>query len=291
MVIISIESSDVCTTLDQIKGYNYSQIVHINRNTPATKITSYKNPPLTKFGWLLVCDVGVSDTVCGLMRCADNNIYLFTVNTVHQKDELVNELNRRCVVINKIVDNRRPQKDVVVDWIISQVNTDKSTAEYIYNRSKGYMKQIVYNVGLLSALNSVRKDDVRKYTKGSDNDSPLVLVNHLAGIERIDKSRAVRIIYKYRYAKDFLFKFLTSTLKEYIDVFDMMYSGELTMENHLEIHSDKNSRISGINKYRLTKILESFSKISLDRLYYMYANIKKLGVNFSIHKLILLTKL
>lgn len=290
MVLIIIENTEgVCSALDKFTDYPKMARGYITRASKKEDLNCFIKPPLIKSGWLLKCSNDLSENMLyALKEMPDNNFYIFTV----QNQTLYNILSARLNAVGiqfKVIDNSKPPMGNVVNWIMSEINTDIKTAEKIYKRSNGYMKQIIYNVGILSTLKEVTSKDVTKYTRVRNSDSVFNLALLMLGESDISKKDAIVVIYNFQYASDYLLKYLTDLFKDYINVFSLISDGILTIDNYMLVKKEKRYNIDKINRYRLIKMIEMYDSISISKLYYIYTQLCRIDSNrYSLYKLIAL---
>ena len=140
------------------------------------------------------------------------------------------------------------------------------------------MRDLTNGVCALKSLPLVTKSDIKavvpKTAKFGLND----LYNFLLGSPscELTYAEAVSIIYKYKYGIEFLKEFLLKKLEVHMTVFELVASGELSIDNY---RGFKHKRITDITEFQLYKLIEQCKEISYDYLSFLFITISKITIN------------
>lgn len=299
MLLILCENtiSTVCSALDKFydKFPDSARIACSNEFFKNLNTKSYDQPPLLANRWLILCNARyVKNNAMALKELAEKNVVIIATDSMDVAAEC-EEYFTKVKISPKIIDNRVPPKKEVIQYILDNVNTNEDVAEFIYNRHKGYLPLIAKSVHTLSMLDEVTKKDVQKYTAPKMERSLNDLANWLIGCQRssVKYEDVVRVVYNYRFGMSFLMKFLLNYVDTYIAVFEEMSQGNLDAKNAQEFLSTCSHRlIKKLSYKRLLLIIDSYSKISVDKIMLVRYYLKEIKPNsFNSIKLINLLKI
>ena len=85
------------------------------------------------------------------------------------------------------------------------------------------------------------------------------------------------MIYRYRYAAEFLKEFFQKNIKAYLEIYELLSKGTLTFYNYKELRLSKDYKIlTTFSEYQLYKVIERYKSISYEYLYFLSLNIAKI---------------
>lgn len=279
--------------IDEVrKKYASSSIGFIGARDKVSDLSSkYVKPPLFNNGWLLICSPSVS---VGAVRKLNvtNNLLVFTVNSIGQRDKLLEKFSD---FNPKYVDNYVLNRDTVIGWIDSELGCGTKIAEKVYKKAAGRLNAVIEAVNILSLLDKVDEQAIRKYVDSRKNVGVNDLVLFMLGVPR--KGVALRdvigVIRDFRFAMSWLLKFLENEFSDYTLVFWYALSGELTpTECHRFFQQCSNKRIISLGEAKLSRMLSLFGTVSLEYVVFLQAQVAKLEPSdkMSICKLVQLVK-
>lgn len=295
VALIENTIDDICSQLPKFKkNYPESCRVNLYSGSKDTVLTMLSQPPLLASGWLVLCHfIPTKDKLKKLKALPNFNliIYCFDSQKKYAKFETV---AKEIDLDYKLIDNLKPSKEDVIAYIMNNLNTEVSVAEYLYNRYKGYLPDIIINVNALAALPIVTKETIRRYATKSNDFAIYDLASYLVGAETyINYKQAVKIVYQYRYGFSHLLSYLKDYVNEYLEVFKFIDAGELDSTNIENFKSSTSNKvIKEMHSYRLLKIIEHHSKVSTEKLLYLKHYLGELSTSaYSEYKLLLLLKI
>ena len=115
------------------------------------------------------------------------------------------------------------------------------------------------------------------------------LADYLVGINsKITYEDAIKVVYDYQFASQYLLKYLIGMIDACITVFDKMSLGSLTVE---EVASGDKG-LAAMAPYRIQQIMDGYESVSLEKLYYLKIRIDSIRQErFSLVRLIALLQL
>lgn len=252
------------------KSWSTSCIKKLPNKIDTAQLSVYKEPPLFESGWFLIYagkDSSVIKTLCTL----ENNVIVLQAFS-RSKAEVLSELLSGLNVRFKIIDNLKIDKKEKLAFIKRELHIDDKDVDYLYRRTRGYVRDLTNGVLALKTLPHVSRPDIRALVPATAKYGLSDLFNFLIGT--LDSSMtyqdAIGIIFRYRYGLEFLRDFLLENLKIYMTVYDYVASGELSIENYRE---NRPSSLTMITERRLYIIIEQYKQISYDYLYFLYNSI------------------
>lgn len=241
-------------------------------------LNKYKKPPLFAPGWLLECNIGLNVSYLKyLQKMPTNNIYLFVVDSKRKLEQLASKFEGVSIEY-KAINNLKIPKDVVLDYILSELNINETTAKFLYSRHHGYVKDIVTSVHILKNFDYVTQSIIKKYTVPTSSVKVYDLVTFITEPNKVSYDSIIALLFQYQYGLEYLLKYTVDQLEIYLKIFSYMLDGVVDITNYKVIIPQLNDRaFKDLSIYRVGKIIESFDYISFDKLYFSYLFIKKLG--------------
>lgn len=299
MIYILIEKTinGACSLLEELRSkYKTETIINLTNRTKLTSLDAYATKPLTSAGWLFVCHNNVEPNIhqrlAALSEVPGNTVIFNVTNEKSARPikERLNELDIRY----KTVNNLHPDKEAIVQYILKNINTDYEVAEYLCERCGNYLPVIVDNVYLLNSFEYVTKEDVKRYTK-AHNDLPIYsLMDFITqSDDNMTYSKAIKIVYQYRFGYSHLVTYLQESFNEYVEVYKVINAAELHYGNIASfIKETDNKTIHNLSEYKVRKILNAYSHTSFERLLFLNSHIQALKKSnpYEVFKLISLLK-
>lgn len=230
----------------------------------------FSKPPLFNSGWLIECDSGAA--VSAIEKTQEINANNVVVIRVTNQKALQNVRERLAKVDYRFVDNYRLTQTEIINWVQKELGCSFVVADLVYERTKGKIQDVIAAVGVLSVIDRLAPEDVRRYVEKSNRFGVHDLLLWLVGAppRGMKQTDAIKIVYNYRFAIDWLMKYLIQSVNTYIVVFNYAIHGDLSLLNYQEFRKISNDKhISDVTEYQLKKILELFGKISLEYLFYI----------------------
>lgn len=299
MIYILLENTinGACSLLEELRSkYKSETIVNLTRNTKLTSLDVYATKPLTSAGWLFVCHDCLESNIClRLNALADEqgNMVIFSTNS-EKNAKPIRERLTDLKIKYKIINNLHPDREAVIQYVLKNLNTEYDVAEYLCKRCGDYLPVIVDNVYLLDSLEEVTKEDIKRYTK-AHNDLPIYSLMDfiMQSDDNMTYSKAIKIVYQYRYGYSHLVSYLQESFKEYVEVYKAINSAELHYGNIASfIKETDNKTVHNLSEYKVRKILNAYSHTSFERLLFLNSHIQTLSKSnsYEVYKLIALLK-
>lgn len=251
-----------------------------------------EQPPLLANSWLIECTHTLDKLIIQkLVQLSETNLLIFKV-TQKKVTDIEDKLDALHIQY-KIIYNETPEPEVVINFIMQQLNISQEKASYLYNYCGKYTPKIVSAVYTLQSLDEITKLDIRRYVERGRQVTTYDLSSFLLGIdEKISYQDAIHIIYNYQYAMKHLLTYLIGVCDEYLCIFGLVSEGVLSLENFKDFRRNTTVKtIKGMKEYRLQKVIEAYNIVSVEKLIYLKAQLKKIpNTKFGATKLILLTK-
>lgn len=293
MILVVLEKTidDICSVVGEIKKkYPPTAQVYITKKTTQSSLSRYTHPPLITGGWVFLCHSGISSTmVQALERLVGKNVILFSPTNSTELLSVENTLQQANVPY-KIVDNHKPDVGKVIKYVQSELpGTTEDVAKYIYKRYGGYMPDIVVTVDALKRFSPITIYTVRRYGVERHEHTLYELADYLVGINsKITYEDAIKVVYDYQFASQYLLKYLIGMIDACITVFDKMSLGSLTVEE--VVSGDKG--LAAMAPYRIQQIMDGYESVSLEKLYYLKIRLDSIRQErFSLVRLIALLQL
>lgn len=284
-----VEKKDNIINLFRDKLYDQfprSSRLNLNSNT-VDEIKPYLNSrPILTSNWLVEINyrVGVK-SIKDILQL--NNINLITVYSNEDMEYKRDELATNGFKFT-IFDNSKIDKEDLVDYISISLDINNDLAKYIYNRSKGYVKDIAIAISVLSTLPNINRKTIREYTYGRSSLGLFSIIDSLLGVSEFSVKSVVKVVYDYRYGFDFLLKFIVKQLEDYLVVYNYIEGGQLNLDNYKEFNPD-NTAYKKISSYVVLKVIKLYSRVSKALLYFLLNKIKSINPSpYCIYELLML---
>lgn len=253
-----------------------SSIVRLHRKIEESDVLKYKQPPMFDNGWFIVYD-GNNNSVIKTLCSYDKNVTIVQAHTYSAGEKLMSDMASASLSF-KIIDNLKIPKEEKLAYIRRELSLSETDVNYLYNRTRGYTKNLVQAVLSLKALpqinRSVIKAVVPKTSRYGLGDVFLFLIG---ADTKIKYEECIEVIYRYRYATEFLKEFLQKNIKAYLEIYELLSKGTLTLYNYKELRLSKDYKIlTTFSEYQLYKVIERYKNISYEYLYFLSLNIAKI---------------
>jgi hypothetical protein len=237
-----------------------------------------KSPPLLKEGWLIL--FFLRDYTPQIMKDFDipENLNVIIVRSADALAE-VSRLFTINGIVHNVVNNLNPDNKTIVSYVMRELSVSRDIAEYIAKRHNYYLPQVTESVEILRNLDDISRDSIKKYTRKSADISFNSLFDYIIGVERksdrwgnsksATPAKIASLLENYRYGADFIFKFIVKRFDSYLYVYDKLMEGNLSLENYLNFYEVNKSEMKNISEYLLKKIINSFSMVSYEKLWYL----------------------
>lgn len=255
---------------------NKSCVKYIRDKVKLDQLSEFKKPPLFEQGWFLIYK-GLDRNIIRFLGSLDNNVTVFQAFNKAKCEQLINILVE-CKLKYKIIDNLQISKDTKLDYIRRELHISGGDVDYLYNRTRGYLRDLTNAVYALKHLRLVTRDDIKALVPKTARFGLVDIYNYMIGLSECKMSYedAIKIVYKYRYGIEFLREFLLSKLKSQMLVYELMSSGELSINNY---RGFKHKSLTEITEYQLYKIIEQNREVSFEYLYFLEINLSKIPNN------------
>lgn len=269
--------------------YPRSSILHVNNRNFSDVLPILNDKPLLTRNWCLI----ISDKLNGnqyskLMKGDNLNIiHLSNKNKFPEMKNLIFELGFKATYVN----NLQPDKEKIIDYVKDSLNIEYSEAKYICGRHRYHIPTIVNTISVLSTFDVVDRKTIKNYTTRFGTISLYSLTDKILGLDnKITKQQMVKLIHSYRYGFSFILSFLVKELEKFLCVYDYMERGLIGLDNYLDFEPDMEDKVfKTISEFQLKKIINAYSVLSFDKLYFIYLHVKKIKPKQSnIYKLILI---
>ena len=275
MFILLLESQDNIinsVTAQLNKRYPKSCQGFINESVRYDALSDYKMKPLLAKGWLLHCNCKLSVSYLKyLQKMPETNLYLFRVDSRRSFNELRQRFDD-LEIPYRAIDNFMIPKVVVINYVMDELKIPKDVAEYLYRRHGGYLRDIITSVRVLKSFSPVNKNVIRKYTVPSSKARLFDLITYVVDPNSsVSYDSIIKLLYQYQYGFDYLLTYLKEQLSLYLCIFSYINDGVVSLTNY-KIVKDRlpDKRVKQLSSYQLMKIIESFDKLSFDKLYVTY---------------------
>lgn len=284
-----VEKKDNIINLFRDKLYDqFPRSSRLNLNSKTVdEIKPYLNSrPILTSNWLIEINyrVGVK-SIKDILQL--NNINLITVYSNEDMEYKRDELATNGFKFT-IFDNSKIAKEELIEHISKSLDIDSDLAKYIYNRSKGYVKDIAIAISVLSTLPNIDRKIIREYTYGRSSLGLFSVIDSLLGVSKFPIKSVVKVIYDYRYGFDFLLKFIIKQLEDYLVVYNYIEGGQLNLDNYKEFNPD-DTAYKKISSYVVLKVIKLYSRVSKALLYFLLNKIKSINPSpYCIYELLML---
>lgn len=289
MIILMVEKKDNLINIFRDKLYEqYPKSSRLNLNSKTldnVKPYLHSRPVLTS-NWLIEINYRLNiKSIKDILQT--NNIHLITVYSVEDMENKRDELATNGFKFT-IFDNSKIDKQDLIDYIGETLSIDYELSKFIYNRSKGYVKDIAIAINILSTLPSIDKKVIKEYTYGRNSLGLFAVVDSLLGVSEFPIKKVVQVVYDYRYGFEFLLKFISKQLEDYLVIYNYIENGQLSLDNYREFNPD-DSKFRKISSYVVLKAIKLYSRVSKTLLYFLLNKIKSINPSvYNIYELLML---
>lgn len=289
MIILMVEKKDNIINLFRDKLYDqFPRSSRLNLNSKTVDVIKpYLNSrPILTSNWLVEINYRVSiKSIKDILQL--QNINLITVYSNEDMEYKRDELSTNGFKFT-IFDNSKIAKEDLIEHISKSLDIDSDLAKYIYNRSKGYVKDIAIAISVLSTLPNIDRKIIREYTYGRSSLGLFSIIDSLLGVSKFPIKSVVKVIYDYRYGFDFLLKFIIKQLEDYLVVYNYIEGGQLNLDNYKEFNPD-DTAYKKISSYVVLKVIKLYSRVSKALLYFLLNKIKSINPSpYCIYELLML---
>ena len=246
-----------------------------------------ETPPVLTKKWLVFLNPRLSIKQMAHIMEGDN-LNVIHLSRVNKGEELYEQLLNEGVNI-QYFDNTKASKEDLIDYVLDNLNINSVDAKYLCGRHIYNMKKIIESVSILKYFDNVTRKEIKNYTDRFNKVGVPQLVENLLGLPNCkSKNQVVEVIYRYRYGFDHLLKYVKAELECYIEVFDLIRCGDLSLEN-FQTYEFTNKSLKKLSRYKIKNIIESFQYLSYDKLYLMKVKVEQIAPNkSSLYELIML---
>lgn len=253
-----------------------SSIVRLHRKIEESDVLKYKQPPMFDNGWFIVYD-GNNNSVIKTLCSYDKNVTIVQAHTYSAGEKLMSDMASASLSF-KIIDNLKIPKEEKLAYIRRELSLSETDVNYLYNRTRGYTKNLVQAVLSLKALPQINRSIIKAVVpKASRYGLGDVFLFLIGADTKIKYEECIEVIYRYRYATEFLKEFLQKNIKAYLEIYELLSKGTLTLYNYKELRMSKDYKIlTTFSEYQLYKVIERYKNISYEYLYFLSLNIAKI---------------
>lgn len=253
-----------------------SSVVRLHRKIEESDVLKYKQPPMFDNGWFIVYD-GNNNSVIKTLCSYDKNVTIIQAHTYSAGEKLMSDMASASLSF-KIIDNLKIPKEEKLAYIRRELSLSETDVNYLYNRTRGYTKNLVQAVLSLKALPQINRSIIKAVVPKTSRYGLGDVFLFLIGADtKIKYEECIEVIYRYRYATEFLKEFLQKNIKAYLAIYELLSKGTLTLYNYKELRLSKDYKIlTTFSEYQLYKVIERYKNISYEYLYFLSLNIAKI---------------
>lgn len=253
-----------------------SSVVRLHRKIEESDVLKYKQPPMFDNGWFIVYD-GNNNSVIKTLCSYDKNVTIIQAHTYSAGEKLMSDMASASLSF-KIIDNLKIPKEEKLAYIRRELPLSETDVNYLYNRTRGYTKNLVQAVLSLKALPQINRSIIKAVVPKTSRYGLGDVFLFLIGADtKIKYEECIEVIYRYRYATEFLKEFLQKNIKAYLEIYELLSKGTLTLYNYKELRLSKDYKIlTTFSEYQLYKVIERYKNISYEYLYFLSLNIAKI---------------
>lgn len=253
-----------------------SSVVRLHRKIEESDVLKYKQPPMFDNGWFIVYD-GNNNSVIKTLCSYDKNVTIIQAHTYSAGEKLMSDMASASLSF-KIIDNLKIPKEEKLAYIRRELSLSETDVNYLYNRTRGYTKNLVQAVLSLKALPQINRSIIKAVVPKTSRYGLGDVFLFLIGADtKIKYEECIEVIYRYRYATEFLKEFLQKNIKAYLEIYELLSKGTLTLYNYKELRLSKDYKIlTTFSEYQLYKVIERYKNISYEYLYFLSLNIAKI---------------
>lgn len=253
-----------------------SSVVRLHRKIEESDVLKYKQPPMFDNGWFIVYD-GNNNSVIKTLCSYDKNVTIVQAHTYSAGEKLMSDMVSASLSF-KVIDNLKIPKEEKLAYIRRELSLSETDVNYLYNRTRGYTKNLVQAVLSLKALPQINRSIIKAVVPKTSRYGLGDVFLFLIGADtKIKYEECIEVIYRYRYATEFLKEFLQKNIKAYLEIYELLSKGTLTLYNYKELRLSKDYKIlTTFSEYQLYKVIERYKSISYEYLYFLSLNIAKI---------------
>lgn len=253
-----------------------SSVVRLHHKIEESDVLKYKQPPMFDNGWFIVYD-GNNNSVIKTLCSYDKNVTIVQAHTYSAGEKLMSDMASASLSF-KIIDNLKIPKEEKLAYIRRELSLSETDVNYLYNRTRGYTKNLVQAVLSLKALPQINRSIIKAVVPKTSRYGLGDVFLFLIGADtKIKYEECIEVIYRYRYATEFLKEFLQKNIKAYLEIYELLSKGTLTLYNYKELRLSKDYKIlTTFSEYQLYKVIERYKNISYEYLYFLSLNIAKI---------------
>ena len=253
-----------------------SSVVRLHRKIEESDVLKYKQPPMFDNGWFIVYD-GNNNSVIKTLCSYDKNVTIVQAHTYSAGEKLMSDMASASLSF-KIIDNLKIPKEEKLAYIRRELSLSETDVNYLYNRTRGYTKNLVQAVLSLKVLPQINRSIIKAVVPKTSRYGLGDVFLFLIGADtKIKYEECIEVIYRYRYATEFLKEFLQKNIKAYLEIYELLSKGTLTLYNYKELRLSKDYKIlTTFSEYQLYKVIERYKNISYEYLYFLSLNIAKI---------------
>ena len=266
-----------------------SSTLYINNKNFFDNLETLREKPLLTKCYCVITNEKLSEAQFKEIFKMDNLniVHLSNKNKLQDVKDVLSNLNVKYNIVN----NLKPPKEVVRQYVIEQLGVSDADAKYICNRHKYHIPTIVNSVAVLSTFSVINRKTIKEYTVRFGNVSFYSLLDVLLGLDtKVSVQSAIKLIYSYRYGFGYILDFLKNELEKFLCIYDYMSRGLISLANYMDFTPDIEDKVfRKIGEYQLKKIIEAYSILSYEKLYFIYLQVCKIKPSQSnIYKLVTL---
>lgn len=253
-----------------------SSVVRLHRKIEESDVLKYKQPPMFDNGWFIVYD-GNNNSVIKTLCSYDKNVTIVQAHTYSAGEKLMSDMVSASLSF-KVIDNLKIPKEEKLAYIRRELSLSETDVNYLYNRTRGYTKNLVQAVLSLKVLPQINRSIIKAVVPKTSRYGLGDVFLFLIGADtKIKYEECIEVIYRYRYATEFLKEFLQKNIKAYLEIYELLSKGTLTLYNYKELRLSKDYKIlTTFSEYQLYKVIERYKSISYEYLYFLSLNIAKI---------------
>lgn len=253
-----------------------SSVVRLHRKIEESDVLKYKQSPMFDNGWFIVYD-GNNNSVIKTLCSYDKNVTIVQAHTYSAGEKLMSDMVSASLSF-KVIDNLKIPKEEKLAYIRRELSLSETDVNYLYNRTRGYTKNLVQAVLSLKALPQINRSIIKAVVPKTSRYGLGDVFLFLIGADtKIKYEECIEVIYRYRYATEFLKEFLQKNIKAYLEIYELLSKGTLTLYNYKELRLSKDYKIlTTFSEYQLYKVIERYKNISYEYLYFLSLNIAKI---------------
>lgn len=253
-----------------------SSVVRLHRKIEESDVLKYKQPPMFDNGWFIVYD-GNNNSIIKTLCSYDKNVTIVQAHTYSAGEKLMSDMVSASLSF-KVIDNLKIPKEEKLAYIRRELSLSETDVNYLYNRTRGYTKNLVQAVLSLKALPQINRSIIKAVVPKTSRYGLGDVFLFLIGADtKIKYEECIEVIYRYRYATEFLKEFLQKNIKAYLEIYELLSKGTLTLYNYKELRLSKDYKIlTTFSEYQLYKVIERYKSISYEYLYFLSLNIAKI---------------